>query len=108
MRQLVAQRLRGVARIGPNQNGPAAGKRDACTPGGRAAPAQLVHACLIGNHDQPKGAGIAEAEPGPAQRAIGVLGERDGERKLARPGNGGDLPDLDRARLALQDEGECC
>jgi hypothetical protein len=65
-----------------------------------------VHPGLVGDDDQSQGARIAQAESGPCQRTIGILGEGYGERKLGGPGDGGDLSYLNRARLALEDEGE--
>jgi hypothetical protein len=106
VRELVAKGLGGIPRIGANQDRPAPGKCHAGPPRWRAPPAEFPHARLIRDYDEAKRPRIAHAQARPVERAVGVFGERECKWKLAGPGDGGDLSDLNRPRFALKGEDE--
>jgi hypothetical protein len=104
--QLMTKCARKVVLIGAKQDDALAGLGDGGAPGRGSAGGERIERAAVGDDDEAERTGITEPESRPLGGTVGGAGQLEGNRLLSRPRDDRDPTDLDRGRVALEQENE--
>jgi hypothetical protein len=100
--QLVPKGPVEVVAIGAQKDRAGTGERNGGTPGWSPAAGERVQRAAIGNYDELKRTGRAQAQTGPVGRTAGPAGQVEGKLALAGPCNDGNLSQAHCGGLSLK------